>query len=112
MIVSAVRWAVVDTLHHWTGLPMPPLDFSKLGQNVEAFALLIEIHYKHYLFYANMTAALGIAYTCYRVKLGALTFGWPDVGFAMLETILLVTSRSTLARYYVRSQQLLAQPSD
>src|SRR5947209_7139215 len=37
MTVSAVRWAVVDTLHRWTGLPAPPLDFAKLGRNVEAF---------------------------------------------------------------------------
>ncbi len=47
MVVSAVRWAVVDTLHGVTGLPLPPLDFSKLGSNVDAFNLLIEIHYRH-----------------------------------------------------------------
>lgn len=51
MVVSAVRWAVVDTLHGRTGL-RPLLDFSRLGRNVEAFALLIEIHYRHYQFYA------------------------------------------------------------
>ena len=51
MTVSAIRWAVVDTMHSRTGLPLPPLDFSQLGKNVEAYALLIEIHYRHYLFY-------------------------------------------------------------
>ena len=34
MTVSAVRWALIDTLHAWTGLPLPQLDFSKLGPNV------------------------------------------------------------------------------
>ena len=53
MTVSAVRWALIDTLHSLTGLPLPPLDFSRLGKNVEAFGLLIEIHYRHYLFYSN-----------------------------------------------------------
>src|SRR5882672_4245101 len=43
MTVSAIRWAVVDTLHSRTGLAMPSMDFSKLGQNVEAYSLLIEI---------------------------------------------------------------------
>lgn len=57
MVVSAVRWAVVDTLHSYTGLPMPALEFSRLGRNVEAFSLLIEIHYQHYQFYANMLVA-------------------------------------------------------
>ena len=47
MVVSAIRWAIVDTFHRMMGLPMQALDFSKLGQNVEAFNLLIEIHYRH-----------------------------------------------------------------
>jgi hypothetical protein len=65
MTVSALRWALVDTIHSCTGLPLPKLDFSRLGQNVDAYALLIEIHYRHYLFYlfyANMFVATGIAY--------------------------------------------------
>ena len=48
MVISAIRRAGVDTFHCVTGLPTPPLDFSKLGRNVEAFTLLIEIHYKHF----------------------------------------------------------------
>jgi hypothetical protein len=48
MTVSAVRWAVIDALHHLTGIPYPPLDFGALGRNVEGFSLLIEIHYRHY----------------------------------------------------------------
>src|SRR3990172_7067904 len=31
MTVSAIRWAVVDTLHSMTGLPLPPLHFSPLS---------------------------------------------------------------------------------
>jgi len=109
MTVSAIRWALVDTLHGVTGLPMPALDFSKLGRNVEAFGLLIRIHYEHYQFYANMFVATAVAYTCYRVSLGGpIRLGWLDVGFAVLEVIFLATSRDTLRRYYTRGQQLLA----
>jgi len=109
MTVSAIRWAVVDTLHSITGLPLPPLDFSRLGKNVEAYALLIDIHYRHYLFYANMFVATAIAYACYRTKLGGLwPLGWLDLGFPLLEAVFLLTSRDTLAKYYVRGQQLLA----
>jgi hypothetical protein len=43
MTVSAVRWALVDTIHSCIGLPLPKLDFSRLGQNVDAYALLIEM---------------------------------------------------------------------
>ncbi len=95
MVVSAVRWAVVDTLHHITGLPLPPLDFSKLGQNVDAFNLLIEIHYRHYQFNANMLVATAIAYISYRIKHHA-PLSWLDVGFVLLEIIFLTTSRDTI----------------
>lgn len=109
MTVSAVRWAVVDTLHSYTGLAPPRLDFSRLGPNVEAFGLLIEIHYRHYLFYSNMLVATAMAYACYRVKLGGfLALGWPDLGCVILEAIFFAASRDTLRRYYTRSQQLLS----
>ena len=52
MTVSAIRWATVDQIHARTGLRIPRRDFSKLGRNVEAFSLLIRIHYEHYQFYA------------------------------------------------------------
>ncbi len=110
MVVSAVRWAVVDTFHHITGLPLPPLDFSKLGSNVEAFNLLIEIHYRHYQFNANMLVATAIAYMSYRLKHDA-PLSWLDVGFVLLEIIFLATSRDTIRKYYSRSQQLLMPTS-
>ena len=90
---------MIDTLHSLTGLPLPRLDFSRLGKNVEAFGLLIEIHYKHFLFYSNMVVASAIAYTCYRVKLGGmLPLGWLDLAFVVLEAIFFITSRDCLAQ--------------
>lgn len=108
MTVNAVRWALIDRLHGWTGLAMPPMDFSKLGPNVEAFSLLIRIHYEHYQYFANMFVATAVAYACYRVKLGGLfPFGWPDLGFVLVEVVFFITSRDTLRKYYHRSRQLL-----
>lgn len=108
MTVSAIRWIIIDTLHRLTGLPLPPLDFSRLGPNVEAFGLLIEIHYRHYLAYANEAIALIIAYICYRLDLGpTLMLGWIDVLFVVLEAVFIITSRDTLRKYYARSHQLL-----
>jgi hypothetical protein len=108
MTVTAVRWALIDTLHGYTGLPLPPLDFSRLGKNVAAYELLIEIHYRHYQFYANMFVATAIAYICYRTQLGGVwPLGWPDTGVAVLEVIFFLTSRDTLRKYYTRSRQLL-----
>lgn len=108
MTVSAIRWAIIDTLHAWTGLRLPPLDFSRLGQNVAAYNLLIEIHYEHYLFYGNMSVATALAYGAFRMHIGMFKpWGWLDIGVATLEVIFLVTSRDCLKRYYCRGQQLL-----
>ena len=105
---DAVRWAIIDKIHARMGVSIPPRDFSKLGPNVEAFHLLIRIHYEHYQFYANMCVGLAIAYACYRFKLGGmLPLGWLDLGFVLLEVILFAMSRDTLRNYSVRTEQLL-----
>lgn len=110
MTVSAIRWLVIDTLHRLTGLTPPPHDFSRLGLNVEAFGLLIDIHYKHFLFYGNEAIALLIAYGCYRVNLGATAgLSWLDCLFVLLEAVFWTASRDTMAKYHLRSRQLLSR---
>ena len=111
MTVTAIRWVVIDRLHSMTGLRAPNLNFANLDGRVDAFNLLIEIHYRHYQYYANMFVATLIAYTCYRIQLGTVwRVGLPDLGIGMLETIFFVTSRDTLRKYYQRTYQLLAKP--
>ncbi|MFO0893021.1 MAG: hypothetical protein U0790_28280 [Isosphaeraceae bacterium] len=107
MTLSAFRWAIVDTAHRLTGLAPPVLDFAALGENVDAFVLLIEIHYRHYQFYANMLLATAVAYACYRARLGGWAVGWADLGVLVLEAVFLATSRDTLRKYYTRTRQLL-----
>lgn len=108
MTVSAVRWAFVDTLHAWTGLCPPPLDFSRLAEKVTAYQLLIEIHYRHYQFYANMFVAVAVAWIGHRFATGWLGSLNPiDATVFVLEFVFFVTSRDTLRKYYVRLGQLL-----
>ena len=110
MTISAVRWVLIDALHAHTGLPAPRLNFSSLDRKVDALNLLIEIHYRHYQFYANMFVAVAIAYVCYRLASGWTTpLGWLDAGAIFLEAVFLVTSRDTLKKYYTRSQQLFGE---
>ncbi len=47
LTVSTVRWAVIDTLHHWTGIPGPCWDDSRLQEKLEAFEALVENHYRY-----------------------------------------------------------------
>ncbi len=112
MTITAIRWAVVDQMHMWTGLQAPQLDFSQLSGKVDAFSLLIEIHYRHYQFYANMFVATLIAYACYRATANmGFGIGWLDLGVLMLECVFFATSRDTLRKYYVRTEALLTDNS-
>ena len=108
MTVNAVRWAVVDTIHSLTGLPPPKIDFSRLASREQAFALLIDIHYKHYQFHAGMAVATAIAYVAHRAYYGFdETTGWLDAGVLTLEAIFFLMSRDTLWKYQSRTRQLL-----
>ena len=111
MTVTAIRWASVDVLHAKTGLRPPALNFARLAGNVDAFNLLIEIHYRHYQFYANMFVATAIAFACQRSAIGTgFGLGWLDAGFVALEAVFFYTSRDTLQKYYQRTRQLLSGP--
>ncbi len=109
MTVTAIRWACVDLVHTATGLTAPELDFSLLPGKVDAFNLLIEIHYRHYQFYSNMFVATAITWICHRINIQPpCQISWTDPGFLLVETVFFLTSRDTLRKYHQRTQQLLS----
>lgn len=113
MTVTAIRWACVDLVHAATGLKAPDLDFSQLPGKVDAFNLLIEIHYRHYQFYSNMFVATAITWICHRINIQPpCQISWIDPGFLLVEAVFFLTSRDTLKKYHERTQQLLAPMRD
>lgn len=110
LVISTLRWMIVDTIHHRTGLRQPPLDFSRLRANTYPFEVLVEIHYRYYQFHANMLVAVAFFYACRRLTGPTLLVapGWADLGFALVEAILFLGSRDTLRKYYDRTSQLFA----
>src|SRR5262249_36119232 len=51
MLVSAIRWAVLDTLHHRTGIPQPAWNFTRFSTHAAAFDSLVQDHYRYYQHY-------------------------------------------------------------
>jgi hypothetical protein len=108
MTVSAVRWAVVDPALRLTGLPEPAHDFSRLAGNLDAVRFLTEVHYHHYLFYANMAVACAGAYAATAVRPGLIwPNGWAVAAFVALEFVLLAAARDALAQHRRRTAQVL-----
>ncbi|MDB5387807.1 MAG: hypothetical protein JWM11_3453 [Planctomycetaceae bacterium] len=110
MTISTVRWGLLDTLHHVTGIKPPTLDFAELSGSVDAFDYLVEIHYRYYMFYGNGVTALAFTYVLRHVALATKGYpwGWGDIAFVLLEVIFFLGSRDTLSKYYRRTERLLS----
>lgn len=113
LTVSTVRWLVIDTIHHRTGIRQPPWDFSRLSTHLAAYDVLIAIHYRYYQFYGGMCVAMLFAYACRRAATGPTLplFGWPELGLAVVEVVFFCGSRDTLRKYYFRVGSLVTAPT-
>ena len=106
MTVSAARWALIDTLHRLTGLKRPAWDDAMLSANLAAFDAVVEWHYRHYQFHANMCVSLALLFTVQFLERPHPDFG-AAVGFVLLELLFVATSRDNLRKYYARAARLL-----
>ena len=107
---STLRWLLLDRLHHATGLAPPRWELSQLGSRVQAFELLIQIHYRYYQFYGNSLVAMTFTYVAWRAVHFHQTclVGWPDALYASLAALFFAGSRDSLRKYYERVAKLLA----
>lgn len=110
LTISTVRWGIVDTLHHSTGIRPPTWDFSRLQENLAAVDTLVDNHYRYYQFYANMLVAAVFSAACRRIALpsNGLSLDWVDAASIALSVILFAGSRDTLRKYYARMGSVLS----
>lgn len=109
LVLSTVRWLLLDATHHRTGVTRPTLDFAALGDCLVAYSLITDHHYAYYKFYGNTLVAM-IA-----LCLVELVAGLPHPAklavLVLMQPLLYLGSRDTLRKYYSRAHQLLnAQP--
>ena len=114
MTVSAIRWAVFDTLHHRTGVAPPRWDFATLPEKLEAYQALIEIHYRYYQLHSHLLVALAFAYGArfFATPWRAYRVGVVDLGFIIVSVVLFLASRDGLAKYYRRAGELLSKSNE
>jgi hypothetical protein len=109
IVVSTIRWLLIDTLHHRTGIPEPAWDFGRLQAHIDAFDRQVEGHYRFYQAYSNSLIAITAAYLIWRASLPApwQLPGWIDIGYVSLAVILWLGSRDTLRKYHLRVAAML-----
>jgi hypothetical protein len=52
MVLSCVRWLLIDHLHHLMGIRPPVWNDRALADRVAAFNYLVDNHYRYYQFYS------------------------------------------------------------
>ena len=108
MIVSTLRWALIDTLHHLTGIGRPKWDFSLLQNNLGAFDLIVEHQYRYYQFHGNGFVAVVFLFGMRRAIDGLAPVESLDIALLIVACILFAGSRDTLRKYYVRGNAIMA----
>ena len=105
MILNTVRWAVVDTILHHTGIRRPVWDESKLQANLQAFDMLVEHNYRFYQFHSSTFIGLLVIFVA------RPSDPWQiDLLFVVVLASLFGASRDALNRYYRRALLLLDEP--
>lgn len=113
MMIGAVRWFIIDWLHHQTGLARPRWDDSKLQRNLQAFDLVVEHHYRYYQCYANSIFSLLIVYGGHRWDTGYANISMiPEALTVAALVILWSASRNSLSRYYSRALSFMDAPKE
>lgn len=107
LFCSTVRWLLIDTLHHHTGIARPDWDFGELQKKLAAYQLMEENHYRYYQFYANVNVAITIGYFSWRFAASRGVFIWADLLFIATVLLFHLGSRDTLQKYYSRVAYLL-----
>ena len=109
MTVSTFRWAVIDRLHHATGIKRPKWNDAVLQEKLDAFEALVENHYRYYQFYANMVVALVLLLAARLAVSGRCIsqFDLLDCGLLLIGLVYWAGSRDALRHYYTRAAFLL-----
>ena len=109
LLASTLRWLVIDSIHHRTGIEEPEWNFGKIGSDTSAFQVLVDGHYRYYQFYANSVVAVALFFGfCVWFDRAPL---WSGIPFLLLESLLWFASRDALHRYYMKFESLAIRES-
>lgn len=110
LTASAIRWLVLDTIHHRTGVAPPTWSFRRLHSRADAFQGVVQNHYRYYQFYGNTLIVIVMGALVGRgpgVLAGLYPFSGLPVDLALI-ALFAIASRDTLRKYYARAGELLS----
>ena len=111
LFVSTLRWLLIDTIHHRTGIAEPKWNFAVLNRQLPTFELLVASHYRFYQAYANLIVAVLVVFISVVITRAPVRahIVATAIGLAAVEAVLWLGSRDTLRKYYRRAEVLMAE---
>ena len=109
LVLSALRWLVIDHFHYWTGIPPPSIDFSELrdADKFAAFQAVVEAHYRHYQYYSNTLVGIIVSFLTYIVRGPDFPSWYTWVAVVAILIALFCGSRDAMRKYFVRAEKIL-----
>lgn len=109
LLLSAVRWLVLDHVHLWTGVHKPTIDYSELkdSDKLAAFNAVVENHYRYYQYYSNTLVGIIIAFLVYLVRGPACPSLSAWLSVVAILVALFLGSRDALGKYQSRAESVL-----
>ncbi|MCB9839002.1 MAG: hypothetical protein H6813_06655 [Phycisphaeraceae bacterium] len=108
MTASALRWILVDSLHHATGVDRPSWSDHRLHERLPGYDWIVNNHYRYYQFYGNTLISILLVYLIWRVSsINAVDEQAIGLAVAFVVSVFLASSRDALKRYYARTESLL-----
>jgi hypothetical protein len=108
MVISCVRWLIIDQLMSWSGVKAPKWDGVQLESRLNAFNYLVESHYRYYQFYSNGLIAIIWTYAVNRHFATSHFLGIDsDLLLLMLCATLFAGARDALQKYYRRTEPFI-----
>ena len=113
LLVSAVRWLIIDHPLEWLGIHGKRLKYEKLKDKdiLATYQAIVANHYRYYQYYSNSLVAIIGAFATYWIekyqeKDSAVPW-YVYVGIALLILVLFLASRDTLKKMYDKMNEIL-----
>lgn len=113
LLISAVRWLIVDQVLQWLGIHGKGLNYGKLNDKdvLAAYQAIVANHYRYYQYYSNSLIAVGGAFAVYvydQIALKHEAVRWYVYAiFVLLLIVLFSASYDTLKNMYAKMKPLL-----
>ena len=109
LLISAMRWLIIDHLLEWQGINGKGLQYKKLNDKdaLAAYQAVIANHYRYYQYYSNSLVAIAGAFSAYVFEKGSAVRWYVYLVFALLLVVLFCASYDALQKMYEKIRDIL-----